>query len=163
MRISKDELTAYRRSFDYRSAYFRKNPGIFGCVWFCSQCFKPLFGRKSVCVDHIVPLARGGKNAESNCTAICRKCNSRKSDKVDGRIVKGKFFKLFESTFFKSQRGVMAILSIAIASTIFLSIKTVKLTLGFAAGCIGIGKHKKLCRAVLLLCIIIYVYLKFWR
>jgi hypothetical protein len=33
-------------------------------------------------VDHIVPVARGGSDDESNLTTACRKCNSGKSDQV---------------------------------------------------------------------------------
>lgn len=107
----------YRRSYNYRDAYFRANPGIFGCVWFCSQCFKPLFGKKNVYVDHIVPLNKGGRNHESNCTAICFKCNRDKSDKVDGRVIKGKVFKIFESTTSKANKGVGAIAGLGVGLT----------------------------------------------
>lgn len=115
----------YRRSYDYRSAYFKTNPGLFGYVWFCSQCYRPLLGRSNVVVDHIVPLNKGGRNHVSNCTAICAACNSSKSDKVDGRIVKGKVFKVFESTASRANRGAGAViglgagLTMGLASSIF--------------------------------------------
>jgi hypothetical protein len=32
--------------------------------------------------DHIVPVARGGSNAEQNIQLLCRKCNLTKSDKI---------------------------------------------------------------------------------
>lgn len=105
---SGERLKQYRQSYNYRSEYFKRNPGLFGCVWFCSQCYRPLIGKKQVIIDHIVPLSKGGRNHVSNCTAICQKCNRAKSDKVDGRIVKGYGFKLFESTLFRSQRGIGA-------------------------------------------------------
>jgi len=99
----------YRRSYDYRREYFKKNPGLFGCIWFCSQCYKPLFGKKNVVVDHIRPLNKGGKNHVSNCTAICQKCNWNKSDIVDGRMYKGYLFKFFESNLSRVNRGVGAL------------------------------------------------------
>lgn len=105
---SGEKLKAYRQSYNYREAYFKQNPGLFGCVWFCSQCFKPLIGKKNVVIDHIIPLSQGGRNHVSNCTAICRKCNLSKSDKIDGRIIRGGVFKIFESTLFRGQRGVGA-------------------------------------------------------
>lgn len=96
----------YRASYDYRKEYFRKNPGLFGCIWFCSQCYRPLFGKDQVVIDHIVPLNKGGVNHVSNCTACCRKCNAEKSDTVDGRVLKGKIFKVFEQSFSNANRGV---------------------------------------------------------
>ena len=94
---SGEALKEYRQSYDYRREYFKRNPGLFGYIWFCSQCFRPLIGKKNVVIDHIVPLSRGGRNHVSNCTAICKKCNRDKSDKIDGRIVRGGIFKMFES------------------------------------------------------------------
>lgn len=101
---------AYRMSYPYREMYFKQNPGIFGCIWICSQCYRPIFGKKNVVIDHIVPLNKGGKNDVSNCTACCRSCNSHKSDIVDYRVVKGKIFKVFESNAYRAQRGIGAIL-----------------------------------------------------
>lgn len=98
----------YRASYDYRKEYFKQNPGLFGCVWFCSQCFRPLIGKKNVVIDHIRPLNKGGRNHVSNCTACCVKCNSAKSDIVDGRMYRGYVFKAFESTFFRANKGVGA-------------------------------------------------------
>lgn len=103
---SGEKLKEYRASYNYRYEYFKRNPGIFGCIWFCSQCYRPLFGKKNVYVDHIIPLAKGGVNRVSNCTAICGKCNRAKSDKVDGRVIKGAAFKFFEGNIFRAQRGV---------------------------------------------------------
>lgn len=44
-----------RASFNYRNEYFKKNPGIYGNIWFCSQCGKILIGKHNVVIDHIVP------------------------------------------------------------------------------------------------------------
>lgn len=86
-----------RASFNYRNEYFKKNPGIYGSIWFCSQCGKMLVGKKNVVIDHIVPLNNvAGVNRTFNTVAICQKCNSSKSDKVDYRVVKGYLAKVFE-------------------------------------------------------------------
>lgn len=114
---SGENLKAYRESYNYRAEYFKRNPGIFGCVWFCSQCYKPLIGKKNVYIDHIVPLSQGGLNRVSNCTAICRECNLRKSDKIDGRIIKGSMFKLLESSLFRTQRGAGAAIAVGAGLT----------------------------------------------
>lgn len=114
---SGEKLKEYRRSYNYREEYFKRNPGMFGCIWFCSQCYKPLIGRKNVIIDHIIPLSKGGRNHVSNCTAICAKCNREKSDKIDGRIVKGQVFKALESTVFRGQRGVGAVVGLGAGLT----------------------------------------------
>lgn len=114
---SGEKLREYRESYNYRREYFKRNPGMFGCIWFCSQCYRPLVGRKSVVVDHIVPLSKGGINHVSNCTAICQKCNRNKSDKIDGRILKGSIFKFFESNVFRTQRGVGAAVGVGAGLT----------------------------------------------
>lgn len=86
-----------RASFNYRNEYFRKNPGIYGNIWFCSQCGKILIGKHNVVIDHIMPLNNvAGVNRTFNTVAICQKCNSSKSDSVDYRVVKGYLAKLFE-------------------------------------------------------------------
>lgn len=86
-----------RASFNYRNEYFKKNPGIYGNIWFCSQCGKILIGKNNVVIDHIMPLNNvAGVNRTFNTVAICQKCNSSKSDSVDYRVVKGYLAKLFE-------------------------------------------------------------------
>ena len=114
---SGEKLRAYRESYNYRAEYFKRNPGLFGCVWFCSQCYKPLIGKENVVIDHIIPLSQGGANRVSNCTAICRKCNLQKSDKIDGRIIKGAAFKFFESNIFRTQRGAGAAVAMGVGVT----------------------------------------------
>ena len=86
-----------RASFNYRNEYFKKNPGIYGNIWFCSQCGKIIIGKHNVVIDHIMPLNNvAGVNRTFNTVAICQKCNSSKSDSVDYRVVKGYLAKLFE-------------------------------------------------------------------
>lgn len=86
-----------RASFNYRNEYFKKNPGIYGNIWLCSQCGKILIGKHNVVIDHIMPLNNvAGVNRTFNTVAICQKCNSSKSDSVDYRVVKGYLAKLFE-------------------------------------------------------------------
>lgn len=124
--MSSKPMTAtqrYRASYPYREEYFKRNPGIFGYIWICSQCYKPIFGKKNVVIDHIVPLNKGGRNHVSNCTACCRECNSRKSDIVDYRVVKGKIFKIIESGAFNTQHGIGALIALALGSVGFVADK----------------------------------------
>lgn len=131
----------YRRSYNYRSEYFKQNPGLFGCIWFCSQCYKPLFGKKNVVIDHIVPLNKGGRNHVSNCTAICRKCNSSKSDIVDGRVIKGKIFKVFESATSKANKGVGAFASLGVGLSASAVSGAARLGAGAVRGSARTGGH----------------------
>lgn len=96
-----------RASYDYRREYFKRNPGIYGCVWFCAYCGKPLFGKKQVEVDHVVPLAGMGINRTINTVAACRPCNRKKSDKGGMYAVEGSFGKVFETFLFTMQKIIM--------------------------------------------------------
>lgn len=103
--------TQERRSkYDYRTEYFKHNKGLFGCIYFCSQCGKPLL-KKDVEVDHIVPLAKLGVNHRLNCVACCRKCNRSKSDKLDERAIKGVFVKVIEEILIGISNLVMLTIS----------------------------------------------------
>lgn len=94
-----------RAKMDYRAEYFQHNPGLFGCVWTCAYCHRPLLGRRNVSVDHILPLNSPlGRNTRFNLVAACRDCNLAKSDKIDYRVVKGYTSKLFDSIVFTIQK-----------------------------------------------------------
>lgn len=119
-----------RAAYPYRDKYFKLIPGIFGCIWICSQCYKPIFGKDNVVIDHIIPLAKGGKNHISNCTACCRKCNSEKSDKIDYRVIKGKFFKYLETGALRSKTGIgptLALLSCTLLYIIMTPLRMIHL------------------------------------
>lgn len=51
-------------------------------MFICAYC--GVEGEKNTkwCVDHIVPLSRGGTNEPGNLTACCSPCNSSKSDRL---------------------------------------------------------------------------------
>lgn len=93
---------------DYRREYFKHNPGLFGCIWTCAYCHRPLLGKENVQVDHIMPLNTPlGQNARYNLVAACGKCNRDKSDKVDGRVITGYVSKIFEVIIFSIQKMVI--------------------------------------------------------
>lgn len=49
--------------------------------WVCHICEQHIaVGDESL--DHVIPLAKGGKHAESNCLAAHRNCNSRKMTRL---------------------------------------------------------------------------------
>jgi 5-methylcytosine-specific restriction protein A len=51
-----------------------KNKIAKGICHYCGQSVAP----KDLTLDHIVPLARGGRTTKSNCVPACKECNNRK-------------------------------------------------------------------------------------
>ena len=96
-----------REAYNYRVAYFQRNPGLFGCIWFCSQCGIPMIGKNNVQVDHIIPLAGLGINRTINTVAICPHCNREKSDKCGKYAIKGNIAKVLEVVLFTLQKVVL--------------------------------------------------------
>jgi len=43
----------------------------------CHYCGKPV-GASALTMDHVIPLARGGKSVRSNIVPCCKDCNSKK-------------------------------------------------------------------------------------
>jgi hypothetical protein len=37
---------------------------------------------ENLCIDHIVPVAKGGRNAPANLQILCRSCNSKKGPRL---------------------------------------------------------------------------------
>jgi len=58
--------------------------------WVCQLCGKILTS-KTVTVDHIVPVAKGGTNALENLQPLCQHCNSVKRDKPMSVVVGSQF------------------------------------------------------------------------
>ena len=48
----------------------------------CQKCRAVLFDRE-IEVDHIIPISRGGTTTESNLRVLCKKCNRKKSGKIE--------------------------------------------------------------------------------
>ena len=47
----------------------------------CHYCMKPL--RKDECtMDHVLPIARGGKSTKGNVVISCKDCNNHKKDRL---------------------------------------------------------------------------------
>ncbi len=43
----------------------------------CHYCGKNV-GAENLTMDHVVPVARGGKSVRSNCVPCCKACNNEK-------------------------------------------------------------------------------------
>lgn len=46
----------------------------------CAICGKKITSLDDLTVDHIIPLARGGRNVIENCQLAHKKCNEAKND-----------------------------------------------------------------------------------
>lgn len=118
----------WRDSNNYREQYFERNHGIGGYGYICSQCWKPMFVKSKIQVDHIIPPSRFARNkkikakvkgeedkwvktsmmsrflnSSFNCAAICPSCNAKKSNTMDKRIIYGYIMKTLEVTYGLSQ------------------------------------------------------------
>lgn len=56
-----------------RKRILKKNYGICAC---CGRKLNP----KTMTIEHIIPLSRGGTNEEKNLTVLCYDCNQRKGN-----------------------------------------------------------------------------------
>ena len=61
----------YGRATLSRRAVFSRD------TWICQYC-----GGKAETMDHVVPRSRGGDHSWENVVAACRRCNSKKKDKL---------------------------------------------------------------------------------
>lgn len=69
--------------------------------WMCAYCYRPLVpvvrraeqwgecdqiirDKTAACIDHVVPVSRGGPDHIDNYVLACRECNSRKRDRLPG-------------------------------------------------------------------------------
>ena len=56
-----------------RSPWWKRKRGA-GVCHYCREQFPP----RELTMDHLVPLARGGRSVKSNLVPCCKECNSRK-------------------------------------------------------------------------------------
>jgi len=68
IRREKDKARKLRKS-----RWWQQKRAI-GVCYYCGKLFKP----KDLTMDHIVPLARGGRSTKDNLVASCKECNTKK-------------------------------------------------------------------------------------
>lgn len=59
---------------ELRKSGWWKNKIAQGICHYCGQKISP----KELTMDHIVPLARGGRSTKGNLVATCKECNNKK-------------------------------------------------------------------------------------
>lgn len=57
----------------------------------CHYCGKNV-GAANLTMDHVVPVARGGKSVKSNCVPCCKECNSSKRALTPAEQILSKLF-----------------------------------------------------------------------
>ena len=62
------------RARELRNSSWWKNMLAKGECYYCHGHFAP----EELTMDHIVPVARGGKSTRGNIAACCKECNNRK-------------------------------------------------------------------------------------
>ena len=57
----------------------------------CHYCGKAV-GAENLTMDHVVPVARGGRSVRSNCVPCCKECNNEKKALTPAERILGKLF-----------------------------------------------------------------------
>jgi len=77
MEIDEEDMRRERnRARELRKSAWWKNKLAQGRCHYCGGVFKP----SELTLDHIVPVARGGRSTKGNCVPACKECNNRKKN-----------------------------------------------------------------------------------
>lgn len=57
----------------------------------CNMCKKRFCKSRIPSMDHIIPISKGGDHDVSNIQALCRSCNSSKSNKIKKELIQSWF------------------------------------------------------------------------
>ncbi len=63
---------------DLRTSAWWKGQLGQGTCYHCQQKFEP----SQLTMDHLIPIARGGKSDKKNCVPSCKECNTKKGYKT---------------------------------------------------------------------------------
>ena len=63
---------------DLRRSQWWKNRRATGVCHYCGRTFAP----QELTMDHVVPLARGGRTTRGNVVPCCKECNSQKQSLI---------------------------------------------------------------------------------
>lgn len=64
-----------------QSQWWRQELGK-GICYHCKERFKP----DELTMDHLIPIARGGKSTKKNCVPSCKTCNTKKGHQLTVEI-----------------------------------------------------------------------------
>ncbi|MGQ9459375.1 MAG: HNH endonuclease [Anaerolineae bacterium] len=63
-----------QKARELRQTQWWKRKIVRGVCHYCQRTFSP----RDLTMDHLVPLARGGKSTKGNCVPCCKACNTKK-------------------------------------------------------------------------------------
>lgn len=66
--------TERRKARELRRSQWWKRQLARGLCYYCGRSYTP----RELTLDHIVPLARGGKSKKGNVVPACKECNNKK-------------------------------------------------------------------------------------
>ena len=73
--VSEEEIRREReKARELRASQWWKRRRGSGICHYCGKKFPP----GALTMDHIVPIARGGKSTKGNVVAACKECNTKK-------------------------------------------------------------------------------------
>ena len=67
-----------RKGQELRKTQWWRNQIGQGVCYHCGQ----KFSKELLTMDHLVPIARGGKSTKNNCVVCCKDCNSKKGHQM---------------------------------------------------------------------------------
>lgn len=77
--VSDEEIRRERqRARELRSSQWWKRRCSAGACYYCGTKVPP----RSLTMDHIVPVIRGGKSTKGNVVPACKECNNKKKDRL---------------------------------------------------------------------------------
>jgi len=65
-----------------KSQWWKQRLGNGEC-YYCGQ----KFSKGDLSMDHLVPLARGGRTSKSNCVVSCKPCNHNKKHQIPAEMI----------------------------------------------------------------------------
>jgi len=72
-----------QKARELRQSHWWKLKIAQGLCHYCEQ----KFSANALTMDHVVPLARGGKSSKNNTVACCKECNSKKKYYTPSELV----------------------------------------------------------------------------
>lgn len=57
----------------------------------CHYCGRNV-GAENLTLDHVIPVARGGKSTKGNCVPCCKECNNEKKASTPAELIIDKLF-----------------------------------------------------------------------